>query len=88
MDLSLGQQLEISGSGEGLGAVPGAQFAVDVIHVRLDGAQRDIEVAGDLGVGSARCEEREYLKLSLAQILIERLWRSTAIRPWTGGCAR
>src|SRR4029453_5099104 len=88
MNLPLRQQFEISCPGEGLGAVPGAQLPVDVARVALDGAHRDIEVAGDLGVGPARGEDGEYLKLSLAQILIERLWRFTAIRPWTERCAQ
>lgn len=54
--LRLRQQVQLTSPGEGLGAVPGAQFTVDVVRVALDRARGDEEVFGDLGVGPARSQ--------------------------------
>src|SRR5215208_6958815 len=47
-------QLEAPGFGDGLGAVPGLQLAVDVGGVGLDRAHGDEQVAPDLAVGPTR----------------------------------
>jgi 23S rRNA (guanine745-N1)-methyltransferase len=57
----LAQQAHLPGLAYGLGAVRGVELAVDVIYMRLDRAEGDEEVAGDLGVGSARGEQGQHL---------------------------
>jgi hypothetical protein len=60
------QQAHLLGPGYGLSAIGGAEFAVDVVDVRLDRPKRDEEIARDLGVGPAGGEKGEDLQLPLA----------------------
>src|ERR687893_173448 len=55
------QQAHLPGPGCGLGAVGGAELAVDVVEVGLDRAERDEEVAGDLGIRTPGGQESEDL---------------------------
>ena len=70
------EEVHLSGAGHRLGAAARPQLAVEAVDVGLDGARRDEELARNLSIGVARCDEREHLQLSLAQWLGKSLFRA------------
>src|SRR5580693_10728373 len=55
------------GPGRGLGPVPDAELSEDVGHVPFDGVHADPERRRDLGVLPAGREQRDDLRLALAE---------------------
>src|SRR5215213_10838784 len=60
-----GQHAQLAGASQRLGAVTRLKLGVDVAGVGFDGPHRDVEVGGDLAVGSARSQKLEDLSLPL-----------------------
>src|SRR5262249_8355618 len=66
-EAGLGDQPELAGAGDGLGAVGRAELAEHVGDVFLDGVEGDDEVAGDLLVGGAAGEQVQHLQFAGGQ---------------------
>jgi hypothetical protein len=67
--LTLGDQPELAGAGDGFGAVGCAELAEHVGDVFLDGVQGDHEVVGDPLVRCADGEQAQYLDFACGQRL-------------------
>src|SRR5882724_5119218 len=65
------QQSQFAGAVDGLGAAVYGELGVDVAHVRLDRAEREVELAADLGGGKVGGEVAEHAQLALAQVLAQ-----------------
>src|SRR5262249_24654974 len=65
----LADQPELSGLGNGLGAVHGSELVQDVGHVLLHGVERDDEVIGDLPIRPSAGEHRQDLQLPISEDL-------------------
>src|SRR5215472_2779448 len=63
----LGDQPELAGAGDGLGAVGRAELAEQVGDVFLDGVEGDDEVVGDLLVGCTGGEQVQHLRFAGGQ---------------------
>src|SRR5262249_44680166 len=63
----LGDQPELAGAGDGLGAVGRAELAEQVGDVFLDGVEGDDEVVGDLLVGCTGGEQGQHLRFAGGQ---------------------
>src|SRR5687767_10373061 len=54
-----------------LGAPVCVELGVDMPHVRLDRAGRDVQLGGDLGRGQVAGQIAEHAELALAQVLVQ-----------------
>src|SRR6266550_5585892 len=74
------EQAQLASPVDRLCAAVHAELGVDVAHVCLDRADREVELAADLGGGKVGGEVAEHAQLALAQVLAQ-LW---ALAGWRG----
>src|ERR1700745_3582639 len=55
----------------GFGSPVDAELGVDVAHVGLDGAEREVELPADLGRGEVAWQVSEHTQLAFAQVLAQ-----------------
>src|SRR6267142_2042101 len=65
------EQSQLASAVDRLGAAVHAELGVDVAHVRLDRAERQVELAADLRGGEVARQEAEHAQLALAQLLAQ-----------------
>jgi hypothetical protein len=65
----LGDQAELAGPGDGLGAVGRAELAQQVADVLLHRVEADHQLLGDARVRRARGQQRQHLQLAGGQLL-------------------
>ena len=72
-DFTLGDsdQVELTGSCDGVGSLRDAQLAIDVFGVRLDGVERDVEVVSHLALAHVTAHQSQNGKLTIAELVQE-----------------
>src|SRR5712691_1219735 len=63
------EQPQLASAVDRLGAAVHAELGVDVAHVRLHRAEREVEFTPDLGGGKVAGQEAEHAQLALGQVL-------------------